>query len=160
MPFSEVALSESGEQRNFTSATKHGLLPLSRPFASSLLLANPPAISVEGMSSKSSLAPRQFSAIELEEAGDWKQPSKGSADYRDPNTPAKAGWWSANRAGVEKRFWMVLPILMHLAAIGTLAGAMVTRDFPFLTVTEVLGTGRIDYGIFSESLHFLEIMPC
>ena len=54
-------------------------------------------------------------------------------------------------AALRSKFWMVLPIFMHLASIGTLAGAMVTRDFPFLTVKEVLGTGQLDYGIFSNS---------
>lgn len=102
--------------------------------------------------SKSSLPPRQFSAIELEEAGDWKQPSRSGPDYHDPNAPPRPGKRTINWTTLQSKFWMMLPILMHLASIGTLAGAMVTRDFPFLTVKEVLGTGQIDYGIFSNFL--------
>lgn len=55
-------------------------------------------------------------------------------------------WW----ATVEDHFWAAFPLVLHVAGLAALVGALFQLNEPYLSLSEVGGTGRLDYGVLGE----------
>lgn len=67
--------------------------------------------------------------------------------------PAQWNWRKA-----EDTLWASLPVLFHLTTIGLMSFALFQNCIPYISLVQVVGGGRVDYGIYRKSCVFLEIV--